>query len=460
MRSPMSAASRFSSSGSDRYRGYVWLILAILALAPIPLGSTPPLAWTVWGIVVGVAAVVAAVKGILTQQGTSQLSWPLVSGQLGLAVVCTYLVLQVLPVSGLFGTFGLSVSDGTILNMQTISVSPGDTILMLVRMQTFGILLTLSTWAARSDRSRGLLLDGIVIIITLHALYGLLALFQFGDTTLGTEKTKYIGVATGTFLNRNTFATMLAIGVAIAATCAMRSIVRPTRDGVHLTYDVKTILYIVAAILMITTVVTTQSRAGLAVTVVGIAVVVIATVATNISALRPVLFATPILLIVLAVMFLQLGEDVWLRYETVDRAFDFRFELHREVLRLIAERPFLGFGGGSFELAFTTVHKSNLSNELTWNEAHNTYLELWADLGVIVGSIPILLVACLFILLIVRLAQGKGSWAGQTAALATIAIVGIHSLFDFSLEIEAVALLFATICGVGVAATNAHRKRE
>lgn len=461
MRDLQPSRTRRSSSRRDRHPAVLaWLILVLVALAPLPLGSTPPLSWTIWGLALGLMAILTIASRTMAGRQPAALEAPFVVGQVGFVILCLYLALQILPIGSLVGPFALTLSDGSTIEMDTISVSPGDTILMLLRMLSFGLLLALTALAARSHRGRDLLLSGIVIIVTLHALHGLLALFQFGDTLYGMEKAKYPGVATASFLNRNVYATFLAIGTAVALTCAARSMIQPRGDGLRLHYDARALLHLVAAAIMVTTVVTTQSRAGLAVTVVGAVTVLIAAVSTNVRMLRPLLLLTPVLLVLFGVMFLRLGEDVWLRYESVSDAFNFRLELYRQVLELISHRPWLGFGGGTFELAFTTVHDQALATELTWNEAHNTYLELWADLGLIFGSIPVLMAAGLFILILVRLSRGQGSWSGQTATLAAIAIVAIHSLFDFSLEIEAVTFLFVTVCGIGLAATSARQNKE
>jgi len=120
----------------------------------------------------------------------------------------------------------------------------------------------------------------------------------------------------------------------------------------------------------------------------------------------------------------------------------------------------MGFGGGAFEQSFLIVHTDTLANQLTWDKAHNTYLELWSGLGLVVGSIPIVLVFGLFILLIVRIARKQGSWGAQTAAAASIALVAVHAIFDFSIEIEAVTFLFVVVCAIGFSAGRISQRGQ
>src|SRR5690606_23091385 len=99
--------------------------------------------------------------------------------------------------------------------------------------------------------------------------------------------------------------------------------------------------------------------------------------------------------------------------------------------------PWLGFGGGTFEQAFPIVHQTNLSPQLTWDKAHNTYLTLWAELGLVVGSIPIALVALLAAQTLLGLLKRHGGWSARAATLGAILIADVHSMLDFSLEIQA-----------------------
>jgi hypothetical protein len=85
-----------------------------------------------------------------------------------------------------------------------------------------------------------------------------------------------------------------------------------------------------------------------------------------------------------------------------------------------------------------------------WQQAHNSYLEVFQGLGLIFGS---MLVASV-VLLVWKC--GKGAIARQQITVPCIAIgvaflVGVHSLVDFSLQMQAVALTFMAILGAGVA---------
>ncbi len=110
-------------------------------------------------------------------------------------------------------------------------------------------------------------------------------------------------------------------------------------------------------------------------------------------------------------------------------------------------------GGGTFDLAFPFVHQLPVNPDVVGDRAHNTYLALWGDTGIIFGSLPILAFLIAAARIAWRLVAGCGNWCLQTVALSVMIVGGLHSLVDFSLEIQAVTLLFLAITAIGVAAS-------
>lgn len=96
-------------------------------------------------------------------------------------------------------------------------------------------------------------------------------------------------------------------------------------------------------------------------------------------------------------------------------------------------------------------HQWPVSPDMVWDKAHSTYLALWAELGVVAGSLPLLLVA-IFTLQALRLYTTRSAdWAAPAIAVSVVAVAAIHSLVDFSLEIEANAFLFLAILALAIA---------
>ncbi len=109
--------------------------------------------------------------------------------------------------------------------------------------------------------------------------------------------------------------------------------------------------------------------------------------------------------------------------------------------RVFRAHPLLGTGWGTFETSFPLYANDNGLNIAS--EAHNDYLQVLADAGLI--GFGILL--WFLIVLVRQLSWGLKSSSPQTAALVLASATGlfgllVHSLFDFNLQLPSHALLF------------------
>jgi O-antigen ligase len=165
----------------------------------------------------------------------------------------------------------------------------------------------------------------------------------------------------------------------------------------------------------------------------------------------------PAALIVLGAAVYLYGQGLVERLGSQAESADVRFDLYLQVIEMIRARPLLGYGGGAFEQAFQLFHHPPVSPDRVWDRAHNTYLALWSELGLVAGSVPILLVAAGAIRLAWNSSSAGSDWTGRVAAIGVIVVAATHSLADFSLEIQANAILFIVLLGVGTAARMTRR---
>jgi O-antigen ligase len=121
----------------------------------------------------------------------------------------------------------------------------------------------------------------------------------------------------------------------------------------------------------------------------------------------------------------------------------------KDTLTMIRANPIVGVGLGAYETAFSIYTKSDGS--LRVPQAHNDYLQIVADAGIVGGLIAIWFLALLF-RAVLRGARSRdplyaalalGSGAGVFAML-------VHSLFDFNLQVPSNALLFLLLSAVAV----------
>src|SRR5690606_21947906 len=140
-------------------------------------------------------------------------------------LLCFWLVIQAMPLGRLLGPFVFQGAAAQIITSNTLSLAPGSTWMMLIRMLTYGLIFFLAAQVGANDRRARWMLQVVFWAIVVHAAFGLFQLTQLNDTILGFEKKHYLGVATGTFINRNSYATFLAMGLAIGAAFVARTVI-------------------------------------------------------------------------------------------------------------------------------------------------------------------------------------------------------------------------------------------
>ena len=121
----------------------------------------------------------------------------------------------------------------------------------------------------------------------------------------------------------------------------------------------------------------------------------------------------------------------------------------RDTFTMIRANPLLGVGLGAYETAFSIYTKSDGS--LRVPQAHNDYLQVVADCGIVGGVIAVWFIALVFR----AVSRGARSADPLYAGLALAAGAGIfamlvHSLFDFNLQLPSNALLFLLLSAVAV----------
>jgi O-antigen ligase len=126
-----------------------------------------------------------------------------------------------------------------------------------------------------------------------------------------------------------------------------------------------------------------------------------------------------------------------------------RSEISARTIDAIAASPAAGNGFGAFE-QYYPLYATNVIRG-TINDAHNDYLETLADLG-LVGGIALIFAPAYLAFLAGQGAfrRRKGRVYGAAAAGAAV-LCGVHAMFEYSLQIPAVGVLFSIVLGIGVA---------
>jgi len=423
------------------------LLVVIVAIAPLPLGSNRPIFWSFWAVAIGLLAVAYGI-GLVWLRARARRSladyWP---EAIAVFMLLGWLGIQLLPLGQWLPTLTVPVLGE---RGRSISLDPGSTRLTLLTFATYGLLFVLfSQVAVNRRRARGMLL-ALFLVIACLAGYSLVSLSQLGDTLLGFEKLYYAGSATGTFINRNSFATFLASGLAIGVPLLADGLGR-FRGAGQLSSLVQVALVLLGLLFVAAALLATGSRMGIAAGTVG-ALAALALALPWGGPRRPWLWLGLALLAAFAIIVtiaIAFGADALERFIFVSDATG-RAELYPQIWHAILQRPWFGYGGGSFATVFPMFQHAPLAGDTLWDRAHSTYLALWFELGLVAGSLPLLLVAALLVRAMASLADSS-SRSLSIAAIAVTIVFALHSLVDFGAEMMANAFLFTAILALGAA---------
>lgn len=420
----------------------LWLTILVV-LAPLPLGGQIPVVWIAYTLLFGLTwlAYVATMW---------RATWPrpLIHDAPLIVLwggVCAYAALQSANVPALAAL--VPFDSEAILSSNSLGLAPGMSLLVSLQWAGYGLLFLLVGQVGMRRRRAMTVLQTMYAAIVLHGIFALVQLSQWGDTILGSPKWAYLGSATGAFVNRNSFATYLSMGLVVGVSLLVhlsddRS--REARSWWSLGLVGSGLFGLIIAL------VATQSRMGLFAGLCG--AVVTAVIGARAVSGQP-RFVLPVLvgIVALGSALLLRGEGLLERIGTTDIDLDSRAAFYQQVVTMILSRPWLGYGAGAFELAFQSFHALPVSADAVWDKAHSTYLGLWTDLGVIVGSIPMLLVGWLGVRSFREAWRSGSKQTPSLAALGVVVVAAIHSVVDFSLEVQGVAVTFIAILALGTA---------
>ncbi len=176
----------------------------------------------------------------------------------------------------------------------------------------------------------------------------------------------------------------------------------------------------------------------------------------------------------IALVLVLLASAIWLgKEESVSRGIgatagqmqDFstgRIDFWKNTLKIIRDNPVLGTGLESFGVAYTKYDTGN--GKLRLEQAHNDYLQILSDAGIL-GFVCVIAFVFLLFRLSLRVIKSSGNRFRTGVAIGALAGcfgILIHSLFDFPLRTNAnmfFFLLLAALATVSIDYPKLYRKR-
>ena len=266
-------------------------------------------------------------------------------------------------------------------------------------------------------------------------------------------------IVSGTYVNRNHYAGLLALALPLALAWAAalwaraarreRARLEPGWPPIGAVLGVATLL--VAAGALLAGVILSLSRMGLTAALTGLATVAFGWLWLRRRTHRTSgwLWLLPILVVIGIVAFLSTDAMVLRLGEALGGGIggEGRLTLWRESWRLFRAYPLTGTGLGTYEHALYPFRAWMPMNAVEF--AHNDYLQILDELGVIGFALAMTLAGRIVwrsIALWLR-PESRYSWLGL-GLLAAFAAAGVHSTVEFNLYIPANALALAWLAGV------------
>ncbi len=358
--------------------------------------------------------------------------------QVPLLLFGLYAFIQIIP----FGSIA-DPASGLVLQ-RIISLEPFATLTTAIHILFLCVIFaTILIYTDRPSRIRHL----VTVITVFGFFYAFYAIIQ---SVLSPDKIYGIyepasATPFGSFVNRHNFAAIIEMTIAIPLALVFNGAVEKE----------KRLLYWVAIALMATSLLLSGSRGGLVALLSGLAFLAILTVRQKgrHQVLITAGLAGGLILIALVGAVFVGGDTSLTRFTDAAAASNIsssRNHIWGVTLKVISANFPLGAGIGAFPQAYTRFDTTGGAQRV--DQAHNDYLQVLADAGV-VGAV----LGALFLFLLFR--EGFRNIKvhdGFRRAVAVGAFTGcftilVHSLFDFVLHITAVSVMFLTLLALLVA---------
>jgi hypothetical protein len=435
------------------------LLMLLVVIAAFPLGSNREWSWTLCALLVSAFTLLWVVTRGWRNSELKHFVHPAIT--LLFLAACAWVVIQTAPWAPEGWKHPIWGQAAEVLGLDLpgmISLSAEDGFTALTRLLSYALVFFLAFQLA-CERSRAhAMLGWLVAAGLVYGLFGLIVFwgaypldFLFG----GRELPHHVR---STLINRNHFATWQGLTLLGAVALLYMGMIRhssrpyelPTdRSGSLEHYFLKAWLPLTVILLMVTALVLTHSRGGFGSTLAAVIVLLILLDSRSPRKKTSSRLVVASALAVSSLAFYLTSEVLLDRLDRTDITKEDRVIVFDNVQRGIGENPVLGFGYGTFADSFRLYDR--VETPVHYDRAHNTWLENLFELGVPAALALFLAIGGLALTCLQGVRRRQRDWAFPALGVAASVLVGLHALLDFSLQIPAVAILYACIMGMACA---------
>ena len=345
----------------------------------------------------------------------------------------------------------------------SISVDREHTSLALVRLITAASVFWIALQLCRNAARANFLLLSIAVITCAYAAYGL--------ATFALTPGRNDGSVNSTFINPDSFATYACIGLITFFGLILRlyrnefaSVGGSIRFRIGRLIEVtgqKGVALLGGAFVVLVALLLSGSRGGITATGLGLFVLMTLTVSLRKGEFAEqrgtVIVVIVVGMLLVAATFVIFGDIVVGKIAQAGFRDETRMAMYTIVMRSILNIPVLGYGYGTFADVFPMFRDQSMGTFGKLDFAHNTYLEVLQGLGLIFGSMLLASVSVMVWRCVKGVATRQVNETVSAVAASAAVVLGVHSLVDFSLQIQAIAITFMALLGAGVAQSESSR---
>ncbi len=448
-----------------------YALLVVLILSPLPFGSNRPWSWSLLCAMIGLLTIFWCISFYLKKEKMhlhfSRIKVPflLFMSALFWAFIQTS---TLIPESWGHPFWQISAQVLDIKIPARISLAPELTITAMMRLSCYGLVFIMAMYYCQKSDNARKLFNWFAVSGFIYATYGLIIYFGDFNKILWLDKWAYQHDITSTFVNRNSYATYAGLCLLCLIPNLLYQFEMSASYGLQSNYGKQ--LFIEALLkrawlpmLMFFTVgmalFLTHSRGGVLSTALAIALLFIILSLCHKLTSRALIHTSLAILMMAIALFSFSSDKLMERMEDIStEKTTSRMKVYRATLIGISDNPYLGYGYGSYEKTFRLYRAKETSH--IYDKAHNTYLENLFELGIPAASALFLSIFLISLKCLSGIWNRQRNWIYPAIGFSGTVLVAAHAFVDFSLQIPAVAVIYAAMLGAGFSQSFSSKRPE
>jgi len=437
------------------------IFLFAMLLAPLPFGANRPWAWSLYATLVALFGLIASVA-VLSGRTNSRVSIQPVKYPLYLICVpIGWSLLQLsnfAPDSWVHPFWQLAAEQLPVSVQAHISLAPQETATALMKLGSYFLVFFISLQFNRQSENAALTFNSLAYAGLIYAIYGLVIFLGQFNTLLWYETWAPMDAVTGTFVNRNSYATYAGLTLLAGFPLLFEKMQSSFQYGIKNNYGrqyffenvlVRGWFPLLVIITIMTALFLSHSRGGFLSTALAVlAFFIILLLSRKIKNNAAVTLLMGVISVVSWGVLERSGDKLIERIDAMSPDNEVRWIVFDILSKANAENRWLGVGYGSFERSFRLYRDETILGY--YDKAHNTYLENIFELGLLQASALFIAIFLVALICLRGVWVRRRHWIYPAIGFSASLLVGAHALVDFSLQIPAVAFTYALMMGAAV----------